>query len=279
MDRRADQIAASAQGGVTMDPRSPDRPLLSVEALSKRFGGFAAVSELGFELRAGEILGLVGPNGAGKTTVFNLVSGFLRPSAGRIFFEGRNITGRNPQEIARLGLVRSFQLNKLFADLSVEENVRIGCHTVEPGGWRRLLFGASRAEKARFEARVEAIIKRVGLEAVRRKRAKDLAYGDQKLLGIGLALGVGPTLLMLDEPFAGMNQTESQRCADLLRDIARDRITMFLVDHNMRAIMGICDRVLVLNFGAKVADGKPQDIQNHPEVIRCYLGSKHLAAA
>jgi branched-chain amino acid transport system ATP-binding protein len=264
---------------MTVDSRPADHVLLDVEALGKQFGGFTAVNGLGFELRAGEILGLVGPNGAGKTTVFNLVSGFLRPSTGRIRFRGRDITGMSPQEIARLGLVRSFQLNKLFGQLSVEENVRIGCHTLEPGGWRRVLLGRSRSENAQFEATVEAIIERVGLKEVRRKRARDLAYGDQKLLGIGLALGVRPTLLMLDEPFAGMNHTESLRCAELVREIARDGVTIFLVDHNMRAIMGICDRVVVLNFGAKVAEGKPQAIQNDPEVIRCYLGSRHLAAA
>lgn len=250
------------------------RPMLKVAGLRRHFGGFVAVDNVSFEQRQGEILGLVGPNGAGKSTIFNLVSGFIRPSAGKVEYRGRDITGMDFQEIARLGVARSFQLNKLFGGLSVEENIRIGCHLHEPAGLRRFFFGTSREDRNALQGRVESIIDRVGVHALRDQRADELSYGDQKLLGIGITLGSQPDLVMLDEPFAGMNQTETLRCAELVRGIAKEGKTVFLVDHNMRAIMGICDRVLVLNFGALVADGPPAEVQNNRAVIECYLGSR-----
>jgi branched-chain amino acid transport system ATP-binding protein len=260
-------------------PRASAKPLLRVEGLQRRFGGFSAVAGIDFEIREGEILGLVGPNGAGKSTIFNLVSGYLKPTDGKVFFRDRDITGWDMHEVARLGVVRSFQLNKLFGDFTVEENIRIGCHTREPCGLRRLLLGPPREERKCFEARVSAIIERISLADQCDKRAADLSYGNQKLLAIGIVLGVEPVLMMLDEPFAGMNQTETLRCSELVRSMAKDGRTMFLVDHNMRAIMDICDRVIVLNFGRKVADGRPEDIQNNTEVIECYLGTKRRAFA
>lgn len=248
--------------------------MLRVEGLCRHFGGFVAVADVSFEHHQGEILGLVGPNGAGKSTIFNLVSGFLRPSAGKVEYRGRDITGMDFQEVARLGIARSFQLNKLFGGLSVEENIRIGCHLHEPAGLRRFLFGQRRMDRQAFEDRVESIIEHVGVHELRHQRADELSYGDQKLLGIGVTLGSEPDLVMLDEPFAGMNQTETLRCAELVRGIAKNGKTVFLVDHNMRAIMGICDRVLVLNFGRLVANGPPVEVQNDPAVIECYLGRR-----
>lgn len=257
----------------------PVGPLLRVDGLERAFGGFRAVAGIDFEIHEGEILGLVGPNGAGKSTIFNLISGHLKPTGGRVYFRERDITGWDLQEVARLGVVRSFQLNKLFSNLTVEENIRIGCHTREPRGVRNLLFGPTQEDRRRFDGRVEAIIARIGLDDQRNKLAADLSYGDQKLLAIGIVLGVTPILMMLDEPFAGMNQTETQRCADLVKSMVREGRTVFLVDHNMRAIMGICDRVIVLDFGKKVAEGRPEVVQSDPAVIACYLGTKSLARA
>jgi len=254
--------------------KTDSQTILEATNLNMQFGGFIAVSELSFSLKSGEIVGLVGPNGAGKTTVFNMISGFLTPTRGKVKFRDEDITDWQPSEIARKGVVRTFQLNKLFATLSVEQNVLIGCHKHEKGGIGRFLFWNNTADREELQKEANRIIEMVGLGKMKNQKAQDLAYGDQKLLGIGIALGANPTVLMLDEPFAGMNQTEASRCVSLVRRIQDLGTTMFLVDHNMRAIMGICDRVIVLNFGQKIAEGSPEEIQTNPDVATCYLGSK-----
>jgi branched-chain amino acid transport system ATP-binding protein len=254
-----------------------DPNFFKVETLSKNFGGFTAVSELSFRLARGEIMGLVGPNGAGKTTVFNLVTGFLKPSKGRVIFKDEEITYLEPHEIARGGLVRTFQLNKIFSSLSVEENVRIGCYGYERGGLMRFLFNPPKNERDDMEEAVNSILDLIGLKGLRKKIAADLSYGDHKRLGIGISLGTKPTLLLLDEPFAGMNPVETQKCMDILRRIVDQGITILLIDHDMRAVMGICETILVLNFGKKIAEGKPEEIRENPEVVTTYLGSIKVA--
>jgi branched-chain amino acid transport system ATP-binding protein len=249
----------------------------NVENLTKNFGGFTAVSKLSFMLVRGEIMGLVGPNGAGKTTVFNLITGFLKPSQGRVVFRDKEIIYLKPHEIARGGLVRTFQLNKIFSSLSVEENIRIGCYCHERGGLMRFLFNPPKSERDNMEEAVNKILDLIGLGELRNKIAADLSYGDHKRLGIGISLGAKPTLLLLDEPFAGMNPVETQKCMDILRRIVEQGTTILLVDHDMRAVMGICERILVLNFGKKIAEGKPEEIRENPEVVTTYLGSIKVA--
>ena len=246
--------------------------ILVVQKLSKRFGGFDAVSDFSFELKKGEILGLVGSNGAGKTTVFNLITGVLNPDQGKVIFRSIDITNFVQHKIARLGLARTFQLNRLFLSLTVEENIRIGCHQYEKGGIRRFLFGSPKREQEELEESVNAVIELLGLNSQRKKVADDFPYGAQKLLGIGVALGARPTLLLLDEPFAGMNLVEAERCISLLRQVLERGTTIFIVDHNMRAVMGFCDRIIVLNFGKKIAEGRSEEIQENPEVVASYLG-------
>ena len=254
-----------------------DPSFFRIENLTKNFGGFTAVSELSFNLVRGEIMGLVGPNGAGKTTVFNLITGFLRPSKGRVIFKNKEITYLKPHEIARGGLVRTFQLNKIFSGLSVEENIRIGCYGDERGGLMRFLFNPPKGERDNLREAVNKILNLVGLERFRNKIAADLSYGDHKRLGIGIALGANPILLLLDEPFAGMNPVETQKCMDILRRIVEQGTTILLVDHDMRAVMVICERIFVLNFGKKIAEGKPEEIRENPEVVTTYLGSFKVA--
>lgn len=246
--------------------------VLEVENVTKFFGGFRAVAGLSFAVEDGEILGLVGPNGAGKTTMFNLITGFSAPTAGRIRFHGEDVTGRAPHELARRGLVRTFQNTKVFAKLSVEENIRIGCFMQMPRGFRPTLLGLSPAETGVLRSRVDEIVTFTELESHRGSVAEDLSYGDQRTLEIAIALGAQPRLLLLDEPFAGMNHAEADRCMALIHK-TRDRgVTVLLVDHHMDTLMKHCHRLVVMHHGEKLAEGVPEAIRRHPKVIETYLG-------
>lgn len=235
-----------------------DKWILEVQRLHKDFGGFRAVSNLSFGLSWGEILGLVGPNGAGKTTTFNLISGFLKPTSGRVVFAGRDITNLPFYERAKLGVVRTFQQTKVFTNLTVADNVRIGFHLREDVD------------------SVDQILEFTELTGVRNQISGDLAYGDQRTLGIAVALGAHPKLLLLDEPFAGMNPAEAARCMSLIHRIRDAGTTMLLVDHHMDTLVKHCDRLVVMHHGEKLAEGPPQAMTKHPEVIEVYLGGTEL---
>lgn len=247
--------------------------LLEARHLTKYFGGLAAVNQVDITVEAGEIVGLIGPNGAGKTTCFNLLSGFLPPTAGAITFAGDSIVGLKPHHIVRRGLVRTFQLTTLFQDLTVLENVLMGLHLHSRRGVGRVLF--SRRVYPRDEtARASEVLEFTGLAPYAGDLAKNLPHGHQRTLGIAMALATQPRLLMLDEPVTGMNLEESQRVMSLVKTIRDRGTTILLVEHNMKAVMGTCERLVVLNFGQKLAEGSPAAVGSNREVIEAYLGAE-----
>jgi len=254
--------------------------VLEIEGLSKFFGGLEAVSEVDLVLNKGEKLGLIGPNGAGKTTFFNLVSGVITPTRGRIIFEGRNITGKSPHDIARKGIVRTFQGINIFPDFTVLENIVLSCH-LKPGiGLVETVFrtaGSRRKEKA-ILSRSEEILDLVQLDGLAHVAAKNLAHGHKRILGIAIALAAEPKLLLLDEPLGGMNAHEVSETMALVDKLWQRGITILLIEHNMRATMNLCQRIVVLNFGRKIAEGAPEEIKRDQGVIRAYLGAGGHAA-
>jgi branched-chain amino acid transport system ATP-binding protein len=249
--------------------------LLEVAQVSKHFGGVQALTDVSFGVRKGEIYGLIGPNGAGKTTLFNIVTGFIAPDAGRVTLQSRSIAGMKPDLITRLGVARTFQNIRLFANLSALENVMIGRHArTGCGVWAAILrTGAQRSEEAAIEARAAALLDYVGIGARANALARNLSYGDQRRLEIARALATEPRLLALDEPAAGMNPTETAALGALLERIRGDGVTLLLIEHDMRLVMGLCDTVLVLDFGRRSAEGPPRAIQHDPAVVAAYLGA------
>lgn len=252
-------------------------PLLEVEGLTKRFGGLVAVNKLTFSLDAGEIVGLIGPNGAGKTTALNLISGTYRPGAGKVRFKGTDITGWRTYRVARLGLVRTFQSTVSYRNSSVFENIFRGFHFRESAGlWASFWCTKSaRCKDERATEQMHQLLHFLGMEEWAYRAAGSLPYGYQKLLGIGIALAAGPELLMLDEPAAGMIPEESTRLVELLRRINQRGISILLVEHDMRVVMGLCQRIIVMNYGEKIAEGTPKEVQHNEEVIKAYLGDEH----
>ena len=248
--------------------------MLQVRGLTKYFGGLAAVVDLSFEVEKGGIIGLVGPNGAGKTTVFNLITGFLRPTAGKVVFEGSDITGKKPHVIAALGLVRTFQSNLLFDDQSCFDNVMTAHHLQRKANYFEMLFNtrSSRDEDTKIQSHAEEILERTGLIQIKSQLARSIPQGLKRALEIALALATNPSLLLLDEPTAGMSHNETQIIKNLIKQLNSQGLTIMLVEHNMRLVMDICDRVVVLNFGRKLAEGLPQEIINNRDVIDAYTG-------
>ena len=255
--------------------------LLAIEGVSRRFGGLLAVNDVSFTVEAGEIVSVIGPNGAGKSTLFKLIAGFLRPTAGRILLDRNRIDGLRPHAIAARGLVRTFQETTVFREMSALENVVVAHHLRRRGSILAELLATPgvRSEQADFVADAREILARLGLAGLEDERARNLPHGHLRALGIAMALAVRPRLVLLDEPFAGMNSEETARAVEIVRGIRAGGITVVLVEHDMGAVMRISDRIIVLNFGTLIASGPPKAIQQDETVIDAYLGRAEEIAA
>ena len=250
--------------------------VLQIKNISKNFGGISALTDVSFNINEGEIFGLIGPNGAGKTTMFNVITNVFGPTSGDILFAGETITGKKPHKITELGICRTFQNIKLFPQMTVLVNVMVGGHCRSSSGVFRSVFRTKfqKDEEKQLRQRALELLELVDLVDIMDAISENLSYGQQRRLEIARALASDPKLLLLDEPAAGMNETETESLFGLIKKVQAKGITVLIIEHDMPLVMKLCDRIVVLNFGKKLAEGTPEEIQNNQEVIEAYLGSE-----
>jgi len=245
---------------------------LEINSVSKQFGGLTALNNVSFQIEEGEIRGLIGPNGAGKSTMFKNIAGFQVPTSGNIVYQGQNIEGRKPHTIAEMGIVRTFQETTLFQELSVFDNALVGSHIRGRSNIFSALLGLDRQKQQAASDKVMEVLEFMGLMERKDQLASELPLGSQRALALSIALVSEPKIMLMDEPFAGMNAEETSHMMDLTRKVQESGITIVLVEHDMKAVMGLCNYLTVLNFGQVLAQGTPEDVRNNDKVIEAYLG-------